>query len=149
MKILQLPIKELCGTIVLYCASANSQRWRGNSYIRDGGILPYQRCHATDFYPGPSHRFQSFTHEGRGYRAVVTSATVWGQSAEDGEPIEVVEAEIMTFYTEEGKVCLLPPDAKGLHCSIAIIQPTVHCRVLSLGEWRRGKLISLHTTTSW
>ena len=115
-------------------------RWRGNSYIREGGILPYQRCHATDFYPGPPHLFQSFTHEGRGYRAVVTSATLWGQSAGDGEPIDVVEAEIMTFYTEEGKVCLLPPDAKGIHCSIAIIRPTVHCRVGLIGEWIQGKV---------
>jgi hypothetical protein len=118
-------------------------RWRGNGYIRDGGILPYQRCHATDFYPGPPQRFQTFGHGGREYRAVSTSASVWGKSAEDGEPIEAFEVEVMSFYTEAGKVCLLPPDAKGIHCSVAIIRPAVMCKVkssISADEWRRGSV---------
>ena len=33
----------------LYATRAPPGRWRGNAYVAEGGLLPYQRCGAADF----------------------------------------------------------------------------------------------------
>ena len=44
--------------------ATRSDRWRGNQYINADGILPFQRCHSNEFYPGPEKLSSVFVHNG-------------------------------------------------------------------------------------
>ena len=63
---------------------------------------------ANDFYPGSSYSYLKFQQDGISYTMIITVATVWGKSdQETGKPLHVHRVEMLAFFQEDGKLCLL------------------------------------------
>ena len=114
-----------------------SERWRGNNYIRDDGILPYQRCGVEEFQPGPERLFSAFMFDRTLFHLVATSASLWGSSFASGEPTtEPVTAELLVLFTRDGKPCRT---IHYWHCGTELITPPARCRLRG-GTWRAAKV---------
>jgi len=105
-------------------SSGGPSRWRGNNYVRDDGILPYQRCNASDFYPGAAHIYSSFWYNNGQFTLVNTAATVWGESDETGKPISLKGVDLLVYFKRSNKGC---KRNVGVHC---IIEPETHPQVI-------------------
>lgn len=120
-------------------------RWRNNSYIRDDGLLPFQRCNSEEFYPGPMRLYGKFTHsDGIVYNLVATALSVFGQTDLSGKPTEApAHAELLVYFQPSGKGCRI---IGMLHCATELIRPTVVCRRRGTAEWMKGKADFLNAT---
>lgn len=118
----------------------NSGRWRGNDYVRESGVLPYQRCGAANFSPGPRPIYSEFTHGGSSYTLAVLGVTMWGASDETGKPTRADSVQMALFWQFRDKPCEVVHASK--HCIIPDIQPPIKCRVVTsgegAGEWAEG-----------
>jgi hypothetical protein len=109
-----------------------SHRWRDNHYVHEGGrILPYTRCNANQFHPGPSKKFVSFKHLGRSYFMMITAASVWGKSeVYTGQPLEVHEIELLGYISGLSSNCSRCCEGKE-HCVTTVFPeeryPTIRC----------------------
>jgi hypothetical protein len=113
-------------------------RWRGNFYVRDDGILPYQLCGADLGVPGPKRSTATFLHGGRSYAAVLTAASVWGESLPSGQPLRADALELLVYFSEANQPCKLE---MYIHCSIPNVQPAIACS-FDGSSWRNGSMTS-------
>ncbi len=114
-----------------------SGRWDENQYLHEDGILPWQRCGATDFTPGSKPLETTFMHDDRLHSIVLTAASVWGTSdAATGEPISMQRVEFLMFMKVAGKRCQRD---SGNHCCYNPKGnlPHVECRILN-DSWIKG-----------
>ena len=123
----------------LYAHKAPPGRWRGNNYIADGGLLPYQRCGAADFAPGPPRVFSPpFAHAGRAYRLVASALSLWGATTRRGRPTRApVRAELLVTIALDGEPCA---KAHWHHCATERIAPPARCRLAGKAAWLPARL---------
>ena len=76
-------------------------RWRNNYYVRDGGILPYQFCNAAIFSKSAT-RLVSLVIET--FDVLFLASSVWGTSADNGEPIRINSIELMAYIKKSRSV---------------------------------------------
>jgi hypothetical protein len=109
-------------------------RWRGNAYIAEGGLLPYQRCGAGDFAPGPPRVFSAaFAHEGARYRLAASALSFWGATTPRGRPTSApVRAELLVTIVREGEPCR---KAHWHHCATELVAPRARCRLAGEAAW--------------
>jgi hypothetical protein len=115
----------------------NPGRWRGNAYIRDDGLLPFQLCDADKAFPGPRRSAAGFSQDGREYRAVLTAASVWGESLPQGQPLRADAVELLMFFFEAGKSC--PYTSDPPHCVLPPVSPRVACQMMDR-SWHSGSI---------
>jgi len=103
----------------------NLSRWRGNNYVNEDGILPFQLCHANDFYPGSKRLFPKFVHDGKEYQMIITAATVFGRTNKFGEPIYVKKIDFLAFFQESENEC----DYQKFQCLVSRLRrrPRTSC----------------------
>ena len=75
-----------------------SKRWRNNQYIRDDGILPYQMCDAAAQFLKSDQVVLNVDN----LDIIIFAASVWGKSADTGEPKRVEDIELAVFPKREG-----------------------------------------------
>ena len=123
----------------LYATRAPPGRWRGNAYVAEGGLLPYQRCGAADFAPGPPRVFSgAFGHEGGAYRLVASALSLWGGTTPRGRPTSApVRAELLVTIVREGEPCR---KAHWHHCATELIAPRARCRLAGEAGWRPARV---------
>jgi hypothetical protein len=121
-----------------------SPRWRGNNYIRDDGVLPYQLCGADEGFPGPRRSATTFSHGGRTYAAVLTATSVWGESLPSGQPLSVATLEFLVFFSEASRRCeIFGHNIAWGHCLTPKVQPAIACRFGA--SWRLGSVLIGHS----
>ena len=117
------------------------QRWRANNYIRDDGLLPFQLCGADQVFPGPRRSKASFSHGGQTFDAILTAMSVWGESAESGEPLQTDIAEFQIFFAASGEQCQPEDQPLHKHCHIPRVHPpSIACLFGNLSTWFRGSI---------
>jgi hypothetical protein len=123
----------------LYSGKLAPGRWRGNAYVMDGGLLPYQRCAAGDFAPGPGRVFSGpFLHQNTSYRLAATALSFWGRSSRRGRPTrDPVRAELLVTIAKNGEPCA---KAHWHHCATEQIEPPARCRLEGEAGWRPASL---------
>jgi len=102
-------------------------RWRGNNYVMESGILPYQRCGTDTFAPGSRPLVAHFQYEGAEYDVAFLGMTFWGGTDETGRPTEVSNVSLLLFWQYASGDC----DQVHFsgHCFIPQTFPPIHCRV--------------------
>ena len=119
-------------------AAPLSARWRGNNYVRDNGLLPYQLCSANQVFPGPQRSTTTFSHNGQTYSAVLIAASAWGESMLSGQPLRTDAIELLVTYSEANLPCKI---TMTIHCAISDVQPPIACRFgASSSMWRPGSI---------
>ena len=76
----------------------STKRWRNNQYIRDDDILPYQMCDAAAQFSKSDHVVMNIDN----LDILILAASVWGKSADSGEPKSVENIELAVFPNREG-----------------------------------------------
>lgn len=93
-------------------------RWRNNNYVISDGILPYQRCNSSDFYPGAVPILSTFTINNVVHDLFISAVSTWGVSKVNGEPEKLTSIDMLTFYNPKNTPCKL---ASGDHCAVNAI----------------------------
>eukprot|EP00285_Hemiselmis_virescens_P017704 CAMPEP_0173405834 /NCGR_PEP_ID=MMETSP1356-20130122/62888_1 /TAXON_ID=77927 ORGANISM="Hemiselmis virescens, Strain PCC157" /NCGR_SAMPLE_ID=MMETSP1356 /ASSEMBLY_ACC=CAM_ASM_000847 /LENGTH=607 /DNA_ID=CAMNT_0014366695 /DNA_START=1 /DNA_END=1821 /DNA_ORIENTATION=- len=112
-------------------------RWRGNMYIRDGGILPYGLCGSDGDVREPKVDMEHITVLNHNVAFTMLAASVWGESDETGKPTEVKHLQVAVFYQRMGKVCSKMPRNPYIHCLLPEWSAfEFECRI-GQGQWQR------------
>jgi len=72
--------------LLLFQIESIKDRWRNNNYVIADGILPYQRCNSSDFYPGAVPIISTFTINNIIHDLFISAVSTWGISKSNGEP---------------------------------------------------------------
>jgi hypothetical protein len=104
----------------LFSLCLGNLRWRGNQYIQEEGLLPYQRCNSNNGWLGAEKVSHSFKYQSKTYDLVSTAASVWGNSDIYGKPTELRCIEILAYFTARGRECMIDPDK---HCAVPHLDP--------------------------
>ena len=116
-----------------------NERWRGNNYVRQRGVLPYERCGAGQFSPGPRPTISDFQFAGETYSLVMLGATTWGASDETGKPTAAESVQLLLYWQHKKDRCDVVHASK--HCILPDFSPPPRLRCRIQGEdggWKDG-----------
>ncbi len=80
-------------------------RWRGNNYVNEDGILPYQRCNANHFHPGAVPILSEFYVHDHPHDVLISAISTWGAADPTGEPLALNSIDILVFYNTRDSPC--------------------------------------------
>lgn len=133
--------------LLLFQIESIKDRWRNNNYVIADGILPYQRCNSSDFYPGAVPIISTFKINNIIHDLFISAVSTWGISKSNGEPEKITSIDILTFYNPQNTPCIL---SSGEHCAVNAINvnkiedlPLIECIANNNkvnGVWNFSKL---------
>ena len=154
--------------LILFCCNNSIvNRWRTNNYIRDDGILPYQICNAAKFSKSATQLISTTIES---FDVLFLASSVWGASADNGEPLSVKSIELMAYIKKSGSafdaccgghtfihshhvhtlmdrvgaICVLSVDTKLIQSSNGIWNYSAPTTKIPYKELKHPGVVSLH-----
>ena len=121
-----------------------ADRWRGNQYVRDDGILPWRMCmsDSPEYRPKAWEWGREVAWKGKRLGFSILAASVWGDSDDSGKPTAASNVSLLIFYQNWQDMCQRMNPASHVHCVLPSgLGLMFDCKVGG-GEWRRATRIS-------